>query len=217
MADDFRSLNDFRLGATCDSVKAWLEKRNAPALPRPWEICEGQGYRTVRVYDLLDATRTVSFTPDNMVWKLGFHAHPLPKAGGRSARALQQYFEKFGRPALEDGISVDEAVFNPEGVSTLDKLDFRLAWASSHPNPAVTESTVVELKCPAQRQGGADCLSQQASASNESWSKHLGALSGVIVVARFHPTAHGMGSYTVETYLKNHLERASAATPAGKR
>lgn len=215
MADDFRSVDDFRISATCESVKSLLEKRNAPTLPGTRDMCGGQGYRTVRIYDLRDATRVVYLTPDNMVWKIGHHAHPTPNGGGRSAQSLRHLLEKYGRPVLEDGLSVDETVLNQWRPSTFDNLDFRLAWASSHLNPGLTENTVVELGCAALRQGRAECLSQQISSSNDNWHKHLSKLEGVIVVAKFHPTAHGMGSHSVESYLGNHLESARAASPAG--
>lgn len=216
-ADDLKSLNDFRLGATCESVQTQLESRDADTFPQLRYICKGQGYRSVKVSSYVsDTTLVVSLTPDNIVWKISIYIRRAEKALQANADALQMFYEKFGRPVLEEDISVGGTVPTLDGLKSFGKLVFKHAWATSQLNPATTINTVPRFSCQMQPQMSPACLTKYVEVSNENWEKQLAKLDGVVVIGQFNPSKDGMASFSVESYQKEHLEQSMLVPGGGK-
>lgn len=206
-ADELRSLSDFKLGATCDTVKSQLESRSTQATPKPQFICYGEGYRTVRVYNLVpDGTLVVGLSPENLVWKLGVYVRPSSAA--KASEIHQMLYDKFGRPVLEEDISLGGTVPTPGAQQSFGKLVLKHAWTTSNLNPATTSNTANRLACMSQARVSAVCLAKDAEDGNLRWGARLGELRGDVVIAHFETSKAGMESYSVEAYQTVHLQKS---------
>lgn len=207
-ADDLKSMSDFRIGSTCESIKMQLESRDAKTFPRLPFVCKRQGYRSVKAYGYVsNTTLVISITPENIVWKIGVYAQFPENARQSNADAMQMFYEKFGRPVLEEDISLGVIIPTFDELNSFGKVVLKNAWATSHLNPAATINTVTRLHCKNQPQMSHSCLFKDLEVSNQNWGKQLAKLDGVVVTGNFEPSQSGMASFSIETYQKDHLDK----------
>lgn len=210
IADDLKSLSDFRIGATCESIQAQLESRDAETFPELRYICKGKGYRTFKVYRYAqDSTYVFSLAPDSTVWKIGLYTNRSDKSIQSNVDAMQMFYDNFGRPVLEEDISVGGTISTLDGLKSFGKLVFKHAWATSHLNPTTTINTISRLGCQRPPKINPACFSKHAKDSEENWDKELAKLDGIVVIGKFSPAKEGMERFSIESYQKEHLEKST--------
>ncbi|QFS66114.1 hypothetical protein GCS91_18205 [Delftia tsuruhatensis] len=105
-------------------------------------FARGKGYRTFKVYRYAqDSTYVFSLAPDSTVWKIGLYTNRSDKSIQSNVDAMQMFYDNFGRPVLEEDISVGGTISTLDGLKSFGKLVFKHAWATSHLRVANTTSS----------------------------------------------------------------------------